>query len=248
MLELSAKALLQNIEVEIFPVPDMGDNERRRNYISKNLPDFQYVMTGNARVQEIFKDTDKTIIPLEIRQFVKWATIRGQLATHNIQELENVLPHEVVEYLQKIKAPERLKEIFSKERKSPTSVVDIVLFDKDGKLILIERKNFPQWTALPGWCVDYGETGKSAAIRETKEEISLDIEIEKELGTWDDPNRDPRGHNVSRAFKGKIVGGILQAADDAKAIIKIDPKDLDTIIFAFPDHKEMILEALKTTS
>jgi len=75
--------------------------------------------------------------------------------------------------------------------------------------------------------------------------LGVDIIIERELGTWDDPHRDPRGHNVSRAFKGKIVGGVLQAADDAKAIIKIHPDQLDTIDFAFPDHKEMILEALK---
>jgi ADP-ribose pyrophosphatase YjhB (NUDIX family) len=64
------------------------------------------------------------------------------------------------------------------------------------------------------------------------------------LGTRDDPNRDPRAHNISRAFKGKIIGGELKAADDAKAIITIDPQDLDTINFAFPDHKEMILAAL----
>jgi 8-oxo-dGTP diphosphatase len=87
-----------------------------------------------------------------------------------------------------------------------------------------------------------------SAIREAREELGLDIEIEKELGIRDDPNRDPRGHNVSRAFKGKILGGTLQAGDDAKAVITVDPKDLDTINFAFPDHKEMILEALKTTS
>jgi len=37
---------------------------------------------------------------------------------------------------------------------------------------------------------------------------------------------------------------VLKAGDDAKGIIKVDPKDLDTITFAFPDHKEMILKAL----
>lgn len=244
MLELSSKELLQNIEVEIFPLPDMGDNEKWRNYILNNFPEFQYVVTGNARVQEVFKDTDKTIVPLEIRQFVKWSTIRWQLATHNIQELEKVLPHNVVEYLQKINAPQRLREIFNKERKTPSLVVDIVLIDEEGKLILIQRKNFPEWMALPGGFVDYWEKSQTAAIREAKEEVSLDIEIEKELGTRDEPNRDPRAHNVSRAFKGKIVWGELKAADDAKAIVKVDPKDLDTIQFAFPDHKEMILKAL----
>jgi nicotinamide mononucleotide adenylyltransferase len=71
MIELSAKELLQDIQVDILPVPDMGDNEKWRNYIFNNAPEFKYIITGNARVQEVFKDTDKKIIPLEIRKFVK---------------------------------------------------------------------------------------------------------------------------------------------------------------------------------
>ena len=43
---------------------------------------------------------------------------------------------------------------------------------------------------------------------------------------------------------GKVIGGSLQAADDAKSILKVDIKDLDTIDFAFPDHKEMIKKAI----
>ncbi|MFA6255714.1 MAG: NUDIX domain-containing protein [Candidatus Absconditabacterales bacterium] len=244
MIELSAQALLQNIEVEIFPVPDLGDNEKWREYILNNLPEFHYVMTGNARVQEVFKDTDKVIIPLEIKEFVKGSTIRGNLATRNIEALEKALPQGVIRYLGEIKAFQRLREIFNAERKTPSLVVDMVLINEKGKVILIDRKNFPEGIALPGGFVDYGETGTTAVIREAKEETGLDIEIEKELGTRDDPNRDPRAHNISRAFKGKIIGGELKAADDAKAIITIDPQDLDTINFAFPDHKEMILAAL----
>jgi ADP-ribose pyrophosphatase YjhB (NUDIX family) len=61
----------------------------------------------------------------------------------------------------------------------------------------------------------------------------------------DEPNRDPRAHNVSHAFMGKILGGEIQAADDAKSILKVDIKDLDTIEFAFPDHREIIEAALK---
>lgn len=245
MIELSAKELLQDIQVEILPVPDLWDNEKWRNYIFNNAPEFQYIVTGNARVQEVFKDTDKKIIPLEIRQFVKWSTIRWQLATRNIEELEKVLPKSVIEYLSEIRAFQRLREIFNAERKTPSLVVDMVLIDQDWKLILIDRKNFPQWIALPGWFNDYGERWRDAAIRETKEETWLIVEIERDLWVWDEPNRDPRAHNVSRAFKGKILWWELKAADDAKAIIKIDPKDLDNVIFAFPDHKEIILEALK---
>ena len=245
MIELSAKELLQDIEIEILPVPDLWDNEKWKNYIFNNAPEFQYIVTGNARVQEVFKDTDKTIIPLEIRQFVKWSTIRWQLATRNIEELEKVLPKWVVEYLSEIRAFQRLREIFNAERKTPSLVVDMVLIDQDWKLILIDRKNFPQWIALPGWFNDYGERWRDAAIRETKEETWLIVEVERELWIWDEPNRDPRAHNVSRAFKWKIIWWELKAADDAKKIIKVDPKNLDEVNRAFPDHREIIEAALK---
>jgi hypothetical protein len=40
------------------------------------------------------------------------------------------------------------------------------------------------------------------------------------------------------------MDGEIEAADDAKAIIRVQPKDLDLVEFAFPDHKEMIVKAL----
>jgi len=61
-----------------------------------------------------------------------------------------LLADKVIKYLQEIQASQRLREIFNKERKTPNIVVDVVLTDKDGSLILIERKNFPKGIALPG--------------------------------------------------------------------------------------------------
>jgi ADP-ribose pyrophosphatase YjhB (NUDIX family) len=65
------------------------------------------------------------------------------------------------------------------------------------------------------------------------------------LGYWDDPDRDPRAHNIAHAFYAKTVTGAPQAGDDAKAVVRVDIANLDTVPFAFPDHKEMILKALK---
>jgi 8-oxo-dGTP diphosphatase len=82
-------------------------------------------------------------------------------------------------------------------------------------------------------------------VREAQEEIGVEIEVERYLGYWDAPERDPRAHNVANAFLCKIVGGELVAGDDAKAVVKVEVKDLDKVEFAFPDHKEMILKALE---
>ena len=49
-----------------------------------------------------------------------------------------------------------------------------VITEIGNRIVLIERKNFPEGWAIPGGFVDFGETVEQAAMREAKEEISLD--------------------------------------------------------------------------
>jgi len=128
--------------------------------------------------------------------------------------------------------------------KIPSLTVDVVIKCEDNSVILIRRKKEPfkdQW-AIPGGFIEYGETAEHAAIRETKEETGLDVEILKLVGVYSDPKRDPRGHVIAIAFLAKEVGGNLVANDDAKAVkvFKITeiPKNL-----AF-DHAKILKDAL----
>lgn len=245
MVEKSMKALWDNLNVEIYPIPDFWDMELWKKHILKYLPEFDYVVSWNPWVLESMKDSGKELIPLEIREMIKGSTIREKLARK--WDLSHDLPEDVIRYLDEIDAAWRLKKIFNQSRKCPWLTVDIVCFDKNWKLILIQRKNPPYWVALPWWFVDVWETLVNAAKREMKEETSVDVKIEKcvdDLGYWDDPDRDPRAHNVSHAFKAEIVSWEPKAADDAKSIIMVDLSEIDNLEFAFPDHKEMILKAL----
>lgn len=71
---------------------------------------------------------------------------------------------------------------------------------------------------MPGGFVDYGETTKHAAIREAKEETSIDIESVKLFDVYSDPDRDPRRHTVSICYLAKGNFDDAKAADDAKEI------------------------------
>ncbi len=71
MVELSVQEFLPDIEVQVYPIPDFGDIDKRKNYIFTRLPDFTHIISGNPRVHEAFKDTGKIIIPIEIRKQVK---------------------------------------------------------------------------------------------------------------------------------------------------------------------------------
>ena len=61
--------------------------------------------------------------------------------------------------------------------KIPSLTADIFIFDDEFNFILIKRGNDPYkdcW-ALPGGFVEYGESVETAAIREAKEETSIDL-------------------------------------------------------------------------
>jgi 8-oxo-dGTP diphosphatase len=85
----------------------------------------------------------------------------------------------------------------------------------DRPIVLIERANPPYGWAIPGGFVDLGEIVEQAAIREAKEEVSLDVRLLALLGIYSDPSRDTRGHTVTAVYVAEAAGTPI-AADDAK--------------------------------
>ena len=99
---------------------------------------------------------------------------------------------------------------------TPLLTVDIIIEVKGG-IVLIERKNPPPGWALPGGFVDVGESLAQAAVREAREETSLDVTLDEQFFAYSDPKRDPRGATVSVVFLGH-ADGEPRAADDAKNV------------------------------
>ncbi len=128
--------------------------------------------------------------------------------------------------------------------KCPRLTVDGVII-KNKKILLIRRKNEPfkgKW-ALPGGFVDYGERVEDAVIREIKEETGLDTEIEKLLGVYSDPARDPRGHTISIVYLLSPKKGIAKGGDDAAEAKFFDIEHLPSLAF---DHEKIIKDAVHT--
>src|ERR671925_428306 len=99
--------------------------------------------------------------------------------------------------------------------RNPLLTVDIII-ELVGGIVLIERKNPPHGWALPGGFVDYGESIETAAVREAKEETSLNVRLVEQFYTYSDPGRGPRHHTVSTVFIA-AADGVPRGADDAKA-------------------------------
>jgi len=102
----------------------------------------------------------------------------------------------------------------SETPRNPLLTVDIII-EVGGGIVLIERKNPPHGWALPGGFVDYGESMESAAVREAKEETSLDVGLTEQFYTYSDPSRDARHHTVSTVFVA-VAEGMPRGEDDAK--------------------------------
>ncbi len=97
----------------------------------------------------------------------------------------------------------------------PPIAADVII-EVDGRIVLIERKNYPPGWAIPGGFVDIGETVEDAALREMREETGLEVELTDLLGIYSRPERDPRGHTISVVYVGRAQG-TPRADDDAKA-------------------------------
>ena len=97
---------------------------------------------------------------------------------------------------------------------------------------------------MPGGFVEYGETVESAAMRETKEETGLDVDLIRLVGVYSNPRRDPRGHIVSVCFLCHKVGGTLRADTDAAEVKCFDFDKISTIELAF-DHRIILEDAYK---
>ena len=126
---------------------------------------------------------------------------------------------------------------------TPLLTVDIIIemTDRPGRpIVLIERKYPPPGWALPGGFVDVGESLEAAALREAREETSLQITLKRLLGNYSDPSLDFRGHTASAVYVAEAQGE-PRAADDAKHLALYSPREAPMLAF---DHNRIIIDYL----
>lgn len=126
----------------------------------------------------------------------------------------------------------------------PRLAVDAVLIHRE-KLVLVKRGTPPflGMYALPGGALEFGEALEEGVEREVLEETGLDAEVERLLGVYGDPDRDPRGHTISVAYVLRSVGGTLKAGTDAAAT-KLVPVSARPVL-AF-DHARILADFRRT--
>ncbi len=136
------------------------------------------------------------------------------------------------------------KEFLKMWKIKPMAATDIVAYK--GKNILLTKravKPFKGKWVLPGGLMESGETIEKTALRELKEETGFTGKIERVIGIYSGPKRDPRGTTITVAYIVKL----------GKKIGKHDRESSEVCFFPFRkipknlgfDHKTIIRDALK---
>ncbi len=112
--------------------------------------------------------------------------------------------------------------------------VTAVVTDPDGRILMVHKTDNDLW-ALPGGGMDLGESIADAAVRETKEETGIDIEVTGLIGVYTNPRHvlayddGEVRQQFSLCFITRMLGGTLRTSSETKEVQFVAPADLDSL-------------------
>ena len=109
----------------------------------------------------------------------------------------------------------------------PLTGVTLIPLLADGRIVLVKRRDTGEW-GLPGGLIDWGETVESSAERELKEETGLNLlSIDRLIGVYSSPRRDPRMHSISISLAVTVEGSLMVGDQGEISQVKaFDPADI----------------------
>lgn len=115
-----------------------------------------------------------------------------------------------------------------------------------GRVLLLRRGNPPalgKWT-FPGGYVDFGENAADAAVRETREEVRMRVELDKLLGVFTDPESVALTIVVYLAKPGAEPPSISEEASEVRYF---GPDEIPWHELAFPTTLDAITAWVAST-
>jgi ADP-ribose pyrophosphatase YjhB (NUDIX family) len=112
--------------------------------------------------------------------------------------------------------------------------VTVFVLDADQRVLLVHRTDNGLW-ALPGGAQDIGESVSQTAVRETKEESGIDVEVTGLVGIYSDPRHVVEFSNgevrqqFSICFRARPTGGELATSDETSECRWAAREMLDTL-------------------
>lgn len=111
----------------------------------------------------------------------------------------------------------------------------------DNQILLSKRDDIETW-CMPGGALEDGESVAEAAIRETREETGLDVELKSLVGIYS--RLGDLGDTLVILFSGILIGGTIQTQPGETIDVRFFPIDELPENLSF-GHRKRIEDALK---
>lgn len=111
-------------------------------------------------------------------------------------------------------------------------VAVVVFICQDDRVLLVKRAIDPmkdRW-AMPAGFIEAGEDPQAAARRETLEETALVVQVERLLDVFH-TSGDGGAADIVIAYAATVVGGELEAGDDAAEVAWFTRENLPQVVF-----------------
>ena len=119
----------------------------------------------------------------------------------------------------------------------PTHGAAAVIFDKEGRVLLIKENYDRRRWSLPGGALEEGEAPEEAVVRETMEETGLHVAVEHLVGSYTLENGF-----TAWAFRCAIIAGTPEVprTGEIEQVVWHDPRELpaprsNILHYAVPD-------------
>ncbi|MET9366115.1 NUDIX domain-containing protein [Streptomyces sp. NPDC006632] len=109
-----------------------------------------------------------------------------------------------------------------------------VVVDNSGRILLQRRSDNGMW-ALPGGAMNLGESLPDCAIRETREETGIEVEVTGIVGTYTNPRHvfayddGEVRQEFSICFLARPVAGRLAISDESTDVRWFEPDEVDAL-------------------
>ena len=125
----------------------------------------------------------------------------------------------------------------------PKLAVGTIISDDRNRVVLVRRAIEPgygKWV-FPGGYVDRGEEVKAAAIREAREEVGLEIRLDRLFNIYSYAGRTP----VIVVYAATMIGGCLGCDDEGLEARFFEPGEIPWDDLAFRSTHEALREYLR---
>jgi len=93
----------------------------------------------------------------------------------------------------------------------PSLAAGVLLFDGDGRVLLVHQDYGQRMWTLPGGMLDPGEAPHEAAVREVREEVGVDVRLDRLVGVYFLRRRHP---GIRFVFVGHLASDQIPSISD----------------------------------